>query len=306
MQWPSSLALVPLRQLQLLWLELLRRTESIHRALQRLVQQAGRSLPGDFGGRRLVLKAVVEGAALLQQAPLRTIATPAFILRILHALAHGPAAAHSADGVDATALLEARLAAGRPVSRPSTALRRQTLKVRVSHLGSRVLGMIRMVCGELASVVIRLIYGQVQQFRLAGLEQHVPDDTEAQIHDLLEVLVGLELPQDLLLGVETEVLGLHLGYLVEMVLELVMLDLIQILFAQYHVLDQLRDLLVELDDVRLSVHEVLHRRPLLELGVLAAFLRTASEGADESAEDLGRDESRVLRLLYSQDIGIDV
>ena len=42
---------------------------------------------------------------------------------------------------------------------------------------------------------------QVDELVLAGFEEHVPGDREADIDDHLEVLVGLELLQDIILGV---------------------------------------------------------------------------------------------------------
>ena len=59
------------------------------------------------------------------------------------------------------------------------------------------------------------------------------------------------------MGVQAEVLVLYFHQLVQMVLQLPMLQLVQIVLAQDHVLNQLGYFLVELNHIWLFVHKVL-------------------------------------------------
>ena len=92
-----------------------------------------------------------------------------------------------------------------------------------------------------------------------------------------------------------------------MVLELLRLQLLNIVLANDHVLNEHRQLLVELHNIRSPVNEVLNRGPLLELRVLDVSLQLpAAERRDETAEQLGGDKSLGLRLLNPQDVAVDV
>lgn len=64
-----------------------------------------------------------------------------------------------------------------------------------------------------------------------------------------------------------------------MILELVGFDLLNVVLAQNHVLNELSYLLVELNDVWLLVHEFLDHAPLRKLGVHLLFLRATLESA---------------------------
>lgn len=76
---------------------------------------------------------------------------------------------------------------------------------------------------------------------------------------------------------------MNFDQLVDMVLQLVVLQLHQIVLTQYHVLDQLGDLLVELDDVGFLVHEVLDLDPLKEHRVAVGLLAATTETVDNLA-----------------------
>lgn len=89
--------------------------------------------------------------------------------------------------------------------------------------------------------------------------------------------------QHLLLAVLPEVLLLDLDQLVEMVLQLLSFQLFEVVLAQNHVLDELSDLLVEFDHVRLLVDEILDLLPVLEHVVRVGFLGPSSEAAHQLA-----------------------
>ena len=87
--------------------------------------------------------------------------------------------------------------------------------------------------------------------------EDVPSHCEAHIHNLLEVLVGLELPQNEFMGSQPKVLVLYFHQLVQMVLQLSVLQLVEIVWAQDHMLNQLSYFLVEFNHIWLFVHKVL-------------------------------------------------
>jgi hypothetical protein len=89
-----------------------------------------------------------------------------------------------------------------------------------------------------------------------------------------------------------------------MVFELVFVQLLQVVFAQDHVLDKLSELLVELDYVGPSVDEVLDLWPFEE--VVLGFLGTSAERADQFAKDLRSFESWSLWLFNSQNVRVHV
>ena len=118
---------------------------------------------------------------------------------------------------------------------------------------------------------------------LAALVEHIPGHAVADIHDGLETLARLVVVQHLLLAVLPEVLLLDLDQLVEMVLQLLSFQLFEVVLAQNHVLDELSDLLVEFDHVRLLVDEILDLLPVLEHVVRVGFLGPSSEAAHQLA-----------------------
>ena len=148
---------------------------------------------------------------------------------------------------------------------------------------------------------------QIHQFPLVGLVEHVADDAEAEVDDVGKVLAVHKLVEHLLLGLVTKVVILDLRYFGQVILELLRLQLLDIVFANDHVLNEYSQLLVELHYIRTPVNEVLNRRPLLELRVLDVSLQlAAAERCDETAEQLGGDKSLGLRLLNPEDVAVDV
>lgn len=76
-----------------------------------------------------------------------------------------------------------------------------------------------------------LLDGQVEKLCLACLEQDVSYDAEAEIHNRLEVLIGLELAEHLCLCPQAKVLLLNLSHFIQMIFELIRFDLGQVVFA---------------------------------------------------------------------------
>ena len=112
---------------------------------------------------------------------------------------------------------------------------------------------------------------------LAGLEQDVTDECEAQVdyeREVLAAAVGLD---DDLERLNPKVVVLNSYKLIYVVLKLVEPQLLQIFRAHYHVLDQLGDFLVEFYYVRFSVNEVLDGLPVLELSLVLCLLRASPE-----------------------------
>jgi hypothetical protein len=121
---------------------------------------------------------------------------------------------------------------------------------------------------------------------LVALVKDIPQDIEAKVDQGLQVLVGLVLAQNFLQSFEAKVLLLDLDQLIDMVSQLVTLKLSQVVFAQNHVLDQLDDFLVELDDVGLLMHELLDLLPVFEERVIAWALSSTTETVNNLAEEL--------------------
>ena len=83
-----------------------------------------------------------------------------------------------------------------------------------------------------------------------------------------------------------EILLLNLDKLVDVVLELEVSELVEVLIAENHVLNELSDLLVELDDIRLAVDELLNLFPIFKQWVVVGSLGATSETINGLAEDL--------------------
>jgi hypothetical protein len=133
--------------------------------------------------------------------------------------------------------------------------------------------------------VVDLGLANVDQLMLASREENIPDHGVAEVDDVVEVLLAHILCQHLILALKTEVLLLNLDQLRKMILELVVLQLLQIVLTQNHVLDQLSDFLVQLDHIWFPVDEVLDGLPVQEVGL--HLLSTSTEGADQFAQELG-------------------
>lgn len=121
---------------------------------------------------------------------------------------------------------------------------------------------------------------------LLAFKEHVPNDVEAQINQNLEVLVCLEFGKNLLKAVLAKVLLLDLDELVDMIFQLMTLQLEQIVLTQDHVLDQLGDLLVKLNHIRLSMNKLLNLLPIVKHGVVVGLLSSTSEAVDYLAKEL--------------------
>ena len=98
----------------------------------------------------------------------------------------------------------------------------------------------------------------------SSLKEHIPRNCETEVDYHLKVSICLELPEHLLLRFQPKVLLLHLCQLTEMILELASLKLLQIVRTQNHVLYELSNLLMKLDNIRLLMHKILNLCPLLE------------------------------------------
>jgi hypothetical protein len=121
---------------------------------------------------------------------------------------------------------------------------------------------------------------------LLAFKEHVPNDVEAQINQNLEVLVCLEFGKNLLKAVLAKVLLLDLDELVDMIFQLMTLQLEQIVLTQDHVLDQLGDLLVKLNHIRLSMNKLLNLLPIVKHGIVVGLLSSTSEAVDYLAKEL--------------------
>lgn len=104
----------------------------------------------------------------------------------------------------------------------------------------------------------------VDRLQIAALIQDIAHDREAKSNQRQVALAGEVMGLNHAEGVHAEVLQLDLGELANMVLELAVFELLQVLGAKNHVLDELRDLLVELRDVLLLADEVLDFTPRQE------------------------------------------
>jgi hypothetical protein len=78
------------------------------------------------------------------------------------------------------------------------------------------------------------------------LEQDVPDNGVSEADEGKHCLAGKEMGGDGLKGLKSEVSLLHFNQFVHMVLQLVVSQLLQVLWTQNHMLNQLGDLLMEL------------------------------------------------------------
>ena len=154
--------------------------------------------------------------------------------------------------------------------------------------------------------VSAFVLAQVQELTLARLKENISCYGKAYIGKLLEILVGLKLPKHLLVGRETKILILDLHQFVQVILQLAMPQLVEIICAQNHVLNQLSDFLMEFYHIWLSVHEVLDCSPILEECVVVGLLGASSEWVHHFAEHLCRCESRALWLLDPEYVPIDV
>ena len=125
--------------------------------------------------------------------------------------------------------------------------------------------------------VSAFVLAQVQELTLARLKENISCYGKAYIGKLLEILVGLKLPKHLLVGRETKILILDLHQFVQVILQLAMPQLVEIICAQNHVLNQLSDFLMEFYHIWLSVHEVLDCSPILEECVVVGLLGASSE-----------------------------
>ena len=124
-------------------------------------------------------------------------------------------------------------------------------------------------------VVICLTLAYVDELMLSSLVQNVSDNAVAQVDDIVEMPGALVLRNDLLLTFLTEVLLLNLYQLIQVIFQLVLLQLIQVVLTQNHVLNQLGYFLVQFYNVWLSMDEVLNRLPVQELTF--DFLGTTTE-----------------------------
>lgn len=92
-----------------------------------------------------------------------------------------------------------------------------------------------------------------------------------------------------------------------MVAQLIGPNLLQVVLAQYHVLDQLSDFLIEFDHVRPLMNKVLYILPFLEFGVEAVvLLGSATERVNQSTKQLRRHKGLHLRLLDPQYVRVRV
>jgi hypothetical protein len=140
----------------------------------------------------------------------------------------------------------------------------------------------------------------VDQLMLASGEENVPDHGVTQVHNVVKVSLAHVFGQSLILGLETKILMLYLDKLGQMVLELVVLQLLQIVLTQNHVLDQLCDFLVQLNDIWFPVDEVLDGLPVQEVGL--HLLRASTERTHKLAQELRGFESRWRWLLDSENV----
>ena len=121
---------------------------------------------------------------------------------------------------------------------------------------------------------------------LACFKEDVSYYSEADIDNLLEILVRLELSEDLSMRGKTKIFILDFGQFAQVILQLTLLELVQIVLAQDHVLNQLSDFLVEFDHVWFSVHKVLDRTPIMEQSIIVRLLRATTERVHHLAEHL--------------------
>ena len=113
----------------------------------------------------------------------------------------------------------------------------------------------------------------------------------------MHVLVGLVVLLDLLEGVHAKVLLLDAHELANVVLKLAVLQLLQVVLATNHMLDQLGDFLVEFDYIWFFMHKINNLPPFKKHGVSVHFLLTPSETAYHFAQHLTRAHGLWLWLL---------
>lgn len=117
----------------------------------------------------------------------------------------------------------------------------------------------------------------IDEIKPTCLEQDVSNNCEYYIDNVSEILLVNELFQNLVMAVQAKVLSLYFDQFVQMILQLVGPQLIQVVFAQDHVLNQLSNLLIELDNVWLAMDEILNSNPFLEHAIVVCLLRTTSK-----------------------------
>jgi len=114
-------------------------------------------------------------------------------------------------------------------------------------------------------------------------KKHKPHHRVAKCDKRQLFFARVELLLDHREGIHGKVLLLYDNQLLDVILELLILELLEVLGAVDHVLDQLSDFLVELQHIRFAVDKINYRLPLVEKRV-SLLLLAASETADHLAD----------------------
>jgi hypothetical protein len=101
-------------------------------------------------------------------------------------------------------------------------------------------------------------------------------------------------------------MSLNLDKLTNMIFQLVVFQLLKILRAQNHVLNELGNFLIKLNHIRLLVNKITNIFPGRKGSIVAGFLLTSSEATYHAAQHLASRHCLRLRLFDSQDIIIAI
>ena len=93
---------------------------------------------------------------------------------------------------------------------------------------------------------------------LASLVKNIPDGAVTQVHNVVEVFLTSILLKNLLLRIKPKELLLNFCQLCDVVLKLVLVQLVQVVLTQDHMLDQLGNFLVEFYHVWSPMDEILN------------------------------------------------
>jgi len=138
------------------------------------------------------------------------------------------------------------------------------------------------------------------------LKQNIPDHSVTECDESQHVFVGLVVLLHSFKGVHAEVLLLDSNELSNVVLELIVSQLLEVVLAADHVLDQLGDLLVELDHIWLLVNKFNNLLPFSEKSVSVYLLLSTSETSNDLAEHLTGSHGLWLWLLDSEQVIVTV
>lgn len=135
--------------------------------------------------------------------------------------------------------------------------------------------------------------------------EHVSAYTKTKINNYLKVFIRLKGLNDFWFSFKSKVLQLNFLNFLQMIFKLIWLNLIKIIFAQDHMLYELSNFLIELNNIWLLMNIFLDSFPNLELWIYSYMLvLSSSKRVNCFAKDLPCNMSLCLGLFYSQNVRV--